>query len=123
MVWVYDLDIGITLDIFARNNALTFFGNAYSLRIVTVYAETKALEVKHDSDNIFFNTFDGGKFVRDAIYFEAGNTSASDARKQDAAKAVPKRHAVAVLQRFNHKSTACCTVVVDSYEAGSMNHL
>src|SRR5690606_32423465 len=81
-VGVYDLNIGVTLDVLAGYSALALFDNAQGLRFVAVDAETQLLKRQHDANDVFLDALDGGEFVSSAVNLEAGYASTSDAGKQ-----------------------------------------
>ncbi len=62
------------------------------------YLEAELLEVEQERNDILLEAVHGGEFVLDAFYLYAGDRRAGEARKDDAAKRVAERMAVAGIE-------------------------
>ena len=80
MVWIHNFDISVSCNIFSGNGTFAFFGNAQGLRLIIVDAETDALQVEHDVNDVFFDAGNGCKLVGHAFNFKTSDSCSSNAR-------------------------------------------
>src|SRR6185437_8539525 len=81
--------------IFAGDTLGALYFKGDGLCLAREYFEAELFKIKQNGNHVFFNAVDGRKFVRYAVDFNRGDSSAGEAREDNAAKAVTKRVTVA----------------------------
>src|SRR6185312_1685825 len=96
---------------------------AQTLRLVAVDAETHALQVQHDVDDIFFDARYVGELMGHTFDFEGCDGSAGDAGQQDTTQAIAEGHAVAAVQGLDRERSRGAAVVVNFDEPRCVNNV
>ena len=115
VILVDDFNIGIRLNVATRDHACFIGFNRDHTSRFAVVAYNKTLHVQDDLSDVFDDTGNRSEFVLSTTDLDLSNSTAHQAGKQDAAKAISNAGTKAALERFSRKLSVhgCQGVAID----------
>ena len=123
MLGVEHFQIGICLDIASLDLSGTNDVDHDGLGTLGVQLCNDTLNIQNNFSNIFHNTGDGRKLMKNAVDLDAGNSNTRQRAQQNSSQGITQRRTESSFQRF-YDELALLTIItqVDCCDIGLLNH-